>query len=93
MIVLWLPSALDDLEAIRDFIARDAPGSAVVIVHRLRGAVETLREFPDTGRRGQVRGTREFVVPRMPYIVIYRRQARVVEILRVLHGAQRWPSN
>ena len=37
-------------------------------------------------------GTRERVVPRTPYIVVYRRVAPGrIELLRILHGAQQWP--
>jgi plasmid stabilization system protein ParE len=27
----------------------------------------------------------------LPYIVVYRIKADVIEILRILHGAQKWP--
>ena len=40
-----------------------------------------------------VPGTRELVVPRTAYIVPYRVREDVVEILRVLHGARRWPTH
>jgi toxin ParE1/3/4 len=36
-------------------------------------------------------GRRELVLPPLPYIVVYRVTADVVEILRVFHGAQDWP--
>ena len=35
--------------------------------------------------------TRELVVPRTPYIVVYTVESDYVRIHRVLHGAQRWP--
>jgi toxin ParE1/3/4 len=38
-----------------------------------------------------VPGTRELVVTGTPFIVVYRVEAATVVILRVLHGAQRWP--
>jgi toxin ParE1/3/4 len=43
------------------------------------------------GRPGRVTGTRELVVDGTPYILPYRVRNRVVQILRVLHGARRWP--
>jgi len=90
--VVWHPSALDDLESLRTYIARDDPGSAAVIAQRILDAVDTLAEFPQRGRLGRVADTRELVVSRTPYIVAYRLSKDNVEILRVLHGAQRWPS-
>jgi toxin ParE1/3/4 len=43
------------------------------------------------GRPGRWPGTRELIIPGTPYIVPYRVKGPVVEILRVFHGARRWP--
>lgn len=44
-----------------------------------------LLDFPESGRIGQVPGTRELVVTNLPYIVVYRVNGDTVEILRVMH--------
>jgi toxin ParE1/3/4 len=43
------------------------------------------------GRPGRVKGTRELVIVGTPYIVAYRIKGDAVQVLRVLHGAQKWP--
>ena len=43
------------------------------------------------GRKGRVEGTRELVIAGTPYIVPYRVRDDVVQIITVLHNAQRWP--
>ena len=45
------------------------------------------------GRSGRVEGTRELVISRTPYLVVYRFEevADQILIVRLLHGAQRWP--
>lgn len=43
------------------------------------------------GREGRVEGTRELVIDRSPYIAVYSILGETVRILRVLHGAQKWP--
>lgn len=43
------------------------------------------------GRPGREPNTRELVFAPLPYVVIYRIEDQAVEIMRVLHGAQRWP--
>jgi toxin ParE1/3/4 len=50
-----------------------------------------LAGSPALGRPGRVAGTRELVIPRTPYIVPYRVNGDVVQIITVLHDAQRWP--
>lgn len=54
-------------------------------------AVVHLALHPYSARRGRVAGTRELVVPRTPYLIVYRIEQKAVVILRVLHGAQDWP--
>jgi toxin ParE1/3/4 len=64
-----------------------------MVDNRIRQQVETLRQFPESGRPGRIEGTRELVIDRTPYIVAYRINANIVRILRVLHGSRRWPND
>jgi toxin ParE1/3/4 len=50
-----------------------------------------LSENTDIGRPGRVPGTRELVIAKTPFVVPYRFQGETLQILRVLHGARRWP--
>lgn len=52
---------------------------------------ERLSNFPSMGRPGRVSGARELVVSGTPYIIPYRVRDEEVEILRVFHGARKWP--
>jgi toxin ParE1/3/4 len=90
MRVRWLRTALRDLESQIDYIAADDPGAAARISNRIRAAVERLADFPEMGRAGRVPSTRELVVARTRWIVVYR-AGKPVEILRVIHSSQRWP--
>jgi toxin ParE1/3/4 len=68
------------------------------VAARVLSAASGLAGTPERGRPGRVAGTRELVLPPLPYIVVYAVEehpaagsgARVV-VLRVLHGAMRWP--
>jgi len=50
-----------------------------------------LHSFPNRGRPGKKPGTRELVVRPLPYIVVYQVSEDVVYVVRILHGAQKWP--
>jgi plasmid stabilization system protein ParE len=43
------------------------------------------------GRPGRRSGTRELVIASTPYIAIYRIKADSIQIVRLMHGAQKWP--
>ena len=79
------------LEDIHERITADNPAAAARVIQRIRTAVERLREFPALGRPGRVLGTRELVIPGTPFIVPYRVVDDAVQIITVMHGAQRWP--
>lgn len=91
MTTVWSPQAVEDLAALRAYIARDDPAAAQRIALSIIGAVELLAENPAAGRPGRVPGTRELVIPRTPFIVPYRQHGDVIQVLRVYHGARRWP--
>jgi toxin ParE1/3/4 len=50
VMVLWAPSALDDVDSIAEYIARDSVELASVFVSRLFHATDRLQEFPFSGR-------------------------------------------
>jgi addiction module RelE/StbE family toxin len=79
------------LEDIKERIAADNPAAASRMIERIRDAVSRLARFPASGRPGRVAGTRELVIAGTPYIVPYRVTGDAVQIITILHGAQRWP--
>jgi toxin ParE1/3/4 len=89
--IVWRRQAIDDLLAMQAYIGKDDPRAAARIAVRIRSAVEGLATQPRIGRPGRVQGTRELVVAGTPYIVPYRLSGDEVHILRVYHGARRWP--
>jgi toxin ParE1/3/4 len=48
--IVWSPLAVEDVEAIRAYVARDSPRSADLLVERVVGAVERLEVSPLSGR-------------------------------------------
>jgi len=89
--VKWLREARANLDAEAEYISQDTPAAAGRIVAAIESAVAGLARHPAMGRSGRVVGTRELVVPGTPYVIPYRVQDNVVEVIRVFHGARRWP--
>ena len=94
MNILWSPEAIADLDSIRSYIADDNPAAArSVVLQIVQNIQRLLPDHPQMGRPGRVPGTRELVIPKTPFIVPYRLQSNVIQVLRVYHGARRWPES
>jgi plasmid stabilization system protein ParE len=93
MQVLWLDRAVADLDKRFDFLVARSPQAALRIHEAIRNQVAVLADHPGTGRPGRVADTRELVIVHTPYLVAYTYDPHVdaVIVLRVLHGARRWP--
>ena len=90
MKLIFDETALVDLEDIYNWIAMDNPVAARVVVERVFGSAEHLASFPQMGHAGRDEGTFEWVVPRLPYIVVYEIDPERDEVIvtAVVHGAQ-----
>lgn len=80
------------LENIFTYIEQDDRAAAERVIARIRSSAEGLLTFPYMGRAGIVSGTFEYVVPGLPYVIVYRVDLGdddEVVILGVFHGAQR----
>jgi addiction module RelE/StbE family toxin len=87
----WTQGAAADLERIADYLFEHIPGHAERLVRALYEAPATLLTFPNRGRMGKKKGTRELVMSPLPYIVVYTVRGDAVDVVRILHGAQHWP--
>ncbi|HEB57409.1 MAG TPA: type II toxin-antitoxin system RelE/ParE family toxin [Gammaproteobacteria bacterium] len=95
MQVKWLRKALQNLddEAESEYIAKDDPQTAQLVVQRIVQIVSLLTENPSLGHPGRLPGTHELVIPKTRYIVPYRVRPRLqrIEILRVFHTSRKQP--
>ena len=80
----------DDLERIHSWIARDRPRTADSVIGRILESAERLGELPYIGHVGRARGTYEWVVTGLPYVLVYKIDIDndEVQIIAVFHGAR-----
>lgn len=92
MLIRWTEPAVSDLTQICDYIAEHrSAATARRVAVSIYERVGSLADFAEMGRPGRRDGTRELILTGLPYIAVYRAGRDVVEILRILHGAQKWP--
>ena len=87
--LIWHDDALDDLEAIVDFIETHNPAAARRIGNAIRETAERLPDHPYMYRPGRLPGTREALIT-PNYVLVYR-VSEIIEILAVLHTRQQYP--
>jgi len=91
MTLRWTRRALRDMQHLHDYIADDNPAAARRMVSRIREATSHLRRSPQIGKRGRIEDTRELVIAGTSYIMVYCLEGEQVQIVAVIHSAQRWP--
>jgi addiction module RelE/StbE family toxin len=88
--VRWTSGAAVHFERLVERIRAENPAAAHRTARTIYQAVELLEIFPMRGRAGRVTGTRELVIPGLPYIVVYTIAKGTVHVLRIRHGAQHY---
>jgi len=89
--IAWTRLALADFNSAYNYIAEERPSAAVRMIEKIERAIRAVGRHPEIGRPGRVDGTRELIVPGTPFVIPYRVKAKRVELLAVIHSAQRWP--
>jgi toxin ParE1/3/4 len=91
--VRWSAAAVAHLREAVEYLQGEGAGGAITVRRKILETVRRLGQMPRSGRIGRVEGTREAVVPRSPYIVVYRISDHAVEIIGIWHGARLWPDS
>ena len=91
MKVLFSRDAQRDISGIYDYIQERNPSAAAKVVLAIRAVTHRLAHFPRSGRNGGTPNTREIIVPKLPYIVVYRIKPDCAEIVAVFHAAENRP--
>lgn len=80
--IRWTETAVRDLTRICDYVQEhDGAPAARRVALKIYKRVESLTQFPYSGRTGRKRGTRELVISGLPYVTIYRVREDTVEII------------
>ena len=87
--VIWTRQAVEDVEAIKAYVARDSVRYAALLTEQIVAAVDRLESFPESGRVVPEIGDRllrEVIFG--AYRIVYRIQPEAVEVVAVHHAAR-----
>ena len=87
--VIWTRQAVEDVEAVKAYVARDSVRYAVLLTEQIVAFVDRLESFPESGRVVPEVGDRllrEVIFG--AYRIVYRNQPEAVEVVAVHHAAR-----
>ncbi len=87
--IVWTRRSIEDVQAIRQFIAQDSPHYAKLVSQKIVAAVERLPILPKSGRivpEFQEPNVREII--HEPYRIVYRLVENEIHILTIHHSAR-----
>lgn len=89
MLIKWALTAQEDLKSILQyFINEQDEETGQELVTSLFGSTARLANFPFSGKPGEIQDTRELVLPKLSYILVYKVNNTTVEIISVLHTSK-----
>ena len=89
MTVVFRDEAISDLDEIARCIAHHNPAAAERVVARIHRVIyRTIDRLPLCGRLNRANNTREFAVPGLPYLIVYRPVGDVVDVIAVFHTSR-----
>ena len=89
MKIHWTTFAVDDLESIRDYIAKDSDVYAASFVEKILVTVEKLIDFPEIGRvvpEADDANIRELIYQN--FRIMYRTHHESVQIIAIIRGSR-----
>ena len=87
--IIWTEPALNDLDAIADYIAIENPAAAAELVQRVFGHVEQLEAHPESGSKPpELKRSRYRQIVEPPCRVFYRYDGDKVFVLFVMRSEQ-----
>ena len=92
MSVAWTETAADQLQALRDYLARSNPGYAQALADRVVARTEALDGQPQIGAEvAEYSGPDIREVFEHPYRILYRVNGTDIEVIAVIHSSRRLP--
>ncbi len=88
--IKWTNHALEELDDIADYISKDSPKYAQILVKQIYEMVSHLKQFPKLGRKVPEYGDPELrEILYKTYRIIYLIKKEHLEIISIIHGSRK----
>lgn len=82
--------ANQDINHVFSYISKENIQAAQNILNNIEKLIDNLSDYPKLGIDGRVKQTRELVVPKTPFIIVYEIDDIFINILSVIHTSKKW---
>ena len=91
----WTKSAIRQWEETFEYIEADNPTAARRIAESIFDVIDMLAVHPYAGRTRTTKATRQFAVPRSPYVIAYELDLSgdLLWVVAIFDGRRRWPKS
>ena len=93
MRVNWTKSAINDLEIEANYLSKISPSIEDSFLKHVESSIDLIKEYPELGRIGRVNQTRELILKKFQYILVYLVESSYIDIIRLLHTSRKWPNS
>ena len=91
MQILLTRTANRDIKSIYDYIVKqNSKAVAKNVLASIEKMIEYLADYPQIGREGYVKNTREMVVPGLPFVIVYKIYSKQIIIVAIMHTSKKW---
>jgi toxin ParE1/3/4 len=88
--IKWTNHALEELDDIANYISKDSPKYAQIIVKQIYEMVSHLKQFPKLGRKVPEYGDPELrEILYKTYRIIYLIKKELLEVISIIHGSRK----
>lgn len=87
----FTPRSAQDLDNIYEYIAQDSPYAAENFIDLLEKECNIISKSPEIGRPREELQPKLRSLPVGNHVIFYRSQEKIIEIIRILHGARDIP--
>lgn len=95
MNIEWTRWAINEWMEALDYLEHENSSATARIYQSVLNTLAMLADHPLAGHLGKIAGTREFAVPRFPFIIGYEvdRSSDTLTVITVFDGRRRWPNS
>ncbi len=90
MKIKYTKNSIKNLEEIFDYSKQHNKRVAYTISQIIELSINNLLFSPYSGRAGLIKNTRELIIPKTKYILVYRLKNEIIEIIAVVHSSMDW---